>query len=71
MNSKQIRRKVKGKAPKTWQKIANKWDYKMTHDVMRFIMDLQVHIHWKEKKYDTLEIEEKVWKLLTKVRRLK
>lgn len=71
MNSKEIRRRIKKKSPKTYQKLINMWDYKMTHDVMRFIMDIDVYVDWKHKQYDGIELERRIWRLLKKARRLK
>ena len=58
-----LRRKLKKKAPKTWAKIEKRWDIKIADDVTRFALDVGL--------YNIETIEEMVWKLLKKARRLK
>ena len=71
MKLEQLKREIKNKSPKTFAKATKHWSYKMIMDVSRFTVEIGSHIYFKDKRYDGPEIEELVWKLLVKARRLK
>lgn len=70
MDYKEYFRKNRKKAPKTWAKMDNRWDIKMIPAVMDFVFSIHGHVDFKEKKVNGEDIEEKVWELLKKCRRI-
>lgn len=74
-----LKRDLRKKAPKTWAKLEKRWDSKMSIPVMDFVFSLLDNVNPRLKKLIKKdeyiiqggEIEEKVWKLLEKCRRLK
>lgn len=73
MSIKQLKRKLKARSPKTFEKAVKKWDVKMIPDVMKFIVSIGKHIKTNDGRftYDGEIIEFALWKLLAKSRRLK
>jgi len=70
MNLKQLKRKLKKRAPKAFKRAENDWYVKMipsVSDLTFFILD---QVDWKNKTIDGPEIEQEVFKLLAKVRRI-
>ena len=78
MEIKQLKRKLKKKRPKSWEKAGKHWEYKMIEDVSGFTFNLTKYINPKAKKaikkndwlYDGPEIECELNKLLKKVRKI-
>lgn len=79
MNSKQLKKELKAKAPKAWAKHEKRWDTKIMIPVVQFVMSILDDVNPRLKKLAKKdeyiikgsEIEEKLWKLLAKARRLK
>lgn len=71
---KQLTRKLKKRSPKAWAKVQKEWDYKMIGPVTDFIVDIGDKIYGKVPEgkalYNGPAIEEELWKLLEKVRRI-
>lgn len=78
MNIKQLKRKMKKQRPKTWARVHRRWDIKMIGDVSDFTFHLLDYVNPKAAKaigkneylIKGPEIEEELWKLLEKVRRI-
>lgn len=77
-NSSALKREFKKRYPKTSMRIEKKWDHKMLIPVMDFTMSILDNVNPRLKKLakkdeyiiQGIEIEEKVWKLLKKARKL-
>ena len=78
MNLKQLKRKLKKKRPKSWEKAGKHWEVKMIKAVSDFTFNLEKYINPKAKKvlgkeewlYNGPKIEYEITKLLKKVRRI-
>lgn len=74
----QINKDFRKKHPKSWKRIEDAvnrdWEMKMMTPVLDFVFDLGKQIYIRPKKdkalYNGPEIEQEVWKLLRKVRRI-
>ena len=73
MNAKQLRKEIRAKCPKTAARLDKRWDTKMTRDVLQFSVNIGKLIKFSDTSftYDGMRIEEGLWKLLKKARRLK
>lgn len=58
------------KAPKAWEKFDRDWRSKMDGEVCDFVFNLLEHIDWKKRVIEGDAIEQEVWKLLVKTRRI-
>lgn len=75
---KDVVRDLKKKSPKAFAEYEKRWDCKMTNDVMEATFEIAKHINPKAKKaigkeewlFDGQEIEEVIWRLLRKARRI-
>ena len=67
---KKLKRELKKKHPKAWARAEKLWDFKMHDDVLDFTFNIVDMINWKTETYDGSGIEEMVWELLRKVRRI-
>ena len=78
MNVKQLKRRLKKRSPKTVARAEKRWDFKMIGDVTDFTFNLLEHVNPKAKAalepeewlIQGPEIEQELWKLLMKVRRI-
>ncbi len=69
--TKKLKKELKKKSPKAWAKAEKRWDVKMIPDVTDFIIGIGKHMRNDSSfTYDGPAIEEMVWKLLIKARRL-
>lgn len=71
MNSKDAYKQDRKKSPKTFARLNKRWDIKMTQDIGLLVINIGEMINWEDRIYDGPRIEEALWKLLTKARRLK
>ncbi len=74
-----LKRELRKKSPKTWAILDKRWDNKMMIPVIDFVFSILHNINPRLKKLAKKDeyiicgedIEEKLWKLLLKCRRLK